>query len=180
MKPSLPKTGRNGKIAGRHLADLLLREVDFSPVVRRLEIEKRVERDVNELTEAFCQWFSMFPLLEAGQVYVMLFDDVDEFYHTLIIHTKLYEHICSKYLGYTVHHHPLGESTPRSIEQGIPQTIQLLEDEFGDDLNECLQEWKYKHQKGAAPVSCAWTGCPNGHASQDVEGSIPGGVLVVH
>ncbi|OGG50590.1 hypothetical protein A2704_02325 [Candidatus Kaiserbacteria bacterium RIFCSPHIGHO2_01_FULL_54_36b] len=168
------------RIGGRALAALLNRKFDFAPIKKRLLAEGRVTKDVEGLQLAFCQWFSMFPKLQPGQTYVMLFDDVDEFFHVLIIHTETYEKLCFDHLGFKVHHHPLGESSPEGIGAGIPASVDLLEAEFGEELSPLLKEWRKSHERGAAKVSCAYRGCPNGHVSQNVEGTLPNGVVVVH
>jgi|SRR5882724_10412408 len=146
-------------LAGRALYSRMLSEFDYSSVVWTItRYNENVQRDAAYgLVRAFLQWVSLTPVIEAGQMYVMLKTPVEEAFHSFVLNTRAYEAFCLKFLNSFFHHDPLFEENAEQTEDAIEYTVGRLEAEFGEELEPALKEWRVLLNEGRARAACV--GC---------------------
>ena len=88
--------------------------------------------------DAFAQWFFAFPTLADGERLVMLKGPVDQMWHALILHTRLYRELCERHLGFFLDHHPLPDYPPRAW---VADTLRILTRRHGEDLHPYFDDW---------------------------------------
>lgn len=87
---------------------------------------------------AFSQWF--FALADAGpgERLVMLKGPVDQMWHALILHTKLYRELCDRHLGFFLEHQPQPGLPPRAW---VADTLRILTRRYGGELHPYFDDW---------------------------------------
>jgi len=127
---------------GPSLVDLLVQELDFTPVLRTAVIDCGVGSASAALDglEAFLQWVSLTPLRAEVEHFVMLKGDADRVWHAAIINTTLYRKMCVDYLGGFLDHQPSPDNPPRLW---ILETVGLLRAYFGADLHPIFARWEH-------------------------------------
>jgi|AntRauTorckE6833_2_1112554.scaffolds.fasta_scaffold27903_2 hypothetical protein len=106
------------------------------------------------------QWLACHAVKEhAEQPYVMMNGVVDEMYHAFMLNTRLYLHFCRDYIGFFIHHTPVDDVQADEIRLvgGIDYTVDFLQEAFGDELAQALQQWVIMREQGelsASSVSC--------------------------
>lgn len=126
---------------GKALYLRMREEFDFSPVldtaVREVGVPTREK--AKEILDAFLQWFSLIPMVNADKALQML-RGVDKIWHAFILNTRLYREFCRRYVGFYVDHDPMDvndSSLPK--EQYAAFTLKLLKEEFGDEVQPSLE-----------------------------------------
>jgi hypothetical protein len=98
--------------------------------------------------DAFAQWFFTLPTLEPGQRLIMLKGPVDQMWHALILHTKLYRELCEQHLGFFLDHQPQPDYPPRAW---VADTLRILTRRFGDALHPLFDDWLPAEMLGPSP-----------------------------
>ncbi len=149
---------------GRELYCRMLSEFDYGPVVWTMTRynEGMQKEEAFRLVKAFLQWVSLVPIVEASETYVMLKTPVEEAFHSFVLNTRAYEAFCSKFLGSFFHHDPLFEESAPQMNKAIEYTVRRLEQEYGDELEPALRDWRTLLNEGLARAACV--GCKGGEA----------------
>jgi hypothetical protein len=129
------------RLHGKNLVQRLEADIDFLLVVRTAVIDCGVETAEKAMSavDGFLQWFSVIPISDRIDHYIMMRGDVDRVWHAAILNTALYRQICTRYLGRFVHH----ESNLGCPRAGwVLETVDLLEKEFGTDLHPEFLAWR--------------------------------------
>jgi hypothetical protein len=136
VQPNCQSTTMYGEALVRQLEE----DVDFLPVVRTAVVDFGVATDrALPAVDAFLQWFSLIPISDRIEHYVMLRGDVDRVWHSMILNTVLYRDICNRYLGRFIDHQS-NTGCPRV--NWVLETVALLEAEFGSSLHPAFLEWR--------------------------------------
>ncbi len=123
----------------------------------------KTENQAKQKLDAAIQWLAGHAIKPKADMYVMLEGEVDDGLHALILHTKWYAEFCDRHIGFFIHHTPLDAETADKLklEGAIRNTANFLVNEFGDELNPLLREWKEKSDGGlltVSDVSCVGNG----------------------
>jgi hypothetical protein len=147
------------QLAGRELFSRMLSDFDYSSVVWTMtRYNQGLSHDAAlDLVRAFLQWVSLTPVVESGEMYVMLKTPVEEAFHCFVLNTRAYEAFCDKFLGAFFHHDPLFEENSGTTQGAIEYTVSRLEKEFGEQLEPALKEWRILLNAGRAQAACV--GC---------------------
>ncbi len=95
----------------------VLEHDDLSPVERRLRKERRVSRlRIDSAIFEFRRYVGICLVGGPNSSYTMFSRDVDEVWHTLVLHTKLYREFCRDVLGWRLDHYPY-DGPPAKPEQ---------------------------------------------------------------
>jgi hypothetical protein len=144
---------------GPALFERMQTEFDFEPVIWTMMRydEKQTRERATELLNSFLQWFSLIPLIEPGETYVMLKTPVEEAFHSFVLNTRAYKQFCDTFLGYFFHHDPITEERAPEMQGGIRYTVELLEKYYGESLLPPLRDWRRQLNDGSARIACV--GC---------------------
>jgi hypothetical protein len=118
----------------RDLAPHCSRIVDTSMV----DCGVRTREEGLEAFHGFLQWFSAISSLPEERHFVMLRGSVDQLWHALILHTKLYRSICERHLGHYLDHSPKAGYPP---QEWIRETVEWLWLGYGENLSPFLAAW---------------------------------------
>ncbi len=117
-----------------------IQALDLGPIRLRVmdaELGKGWTREYAESVEgAYRNYLTMLVKHPEDVEDIVVSKDVDEFWHTHILHTMKYTEDCGKVFGKYLHHNPrVGERTPADIEKKAAlaqKTQRLYQREFGD------------------------------------------------
>jgi len=149
--------------AGNGIYQNAKHEFDYEPVIRTAmrDFGFPTQEAAENAMDAFLQWFSLLPLVEAGKGYVMLNSTVDEIFHSFLLNTAFYRSFCQRTLGGFVDHNPLDQPKPEMpIHDYAVYTVRLLQEQFGSSLNPLLQDWVTQVTQGSYRISCLGE-CPS-------------------
>lgn len=133
---------------------------NFTPIVRTMlrdGVAKSSERAM-ELITAFMQWISV-STSSGKKPYLMFRGPVDKTFHCFILNTEFYARFCEKNFGKFINHNPLDSDMAKIVvaRGGIRHTIQLLKNNFGNELHPELQKWvraEIRRKLNPSSVSC--------------------------
>jgi hypothetical protein len=146
--------------AGRVLYEEMVKDFDYSQInwtIRRYN-NSISEADANQMIDAFLQWISLTPR-NTREIYMVMFKTpVEEAFHNFVLNTRIYQVFCEKFLGYFFHHDPMVQETGPEVERIAKYTVEMLETNFGSDLNPLLKDWRRQFEDGTYHVACAGPG----------------------
>jgi hypothetical protein len=145
--------------------------------------EKMASDDVqaNDLLEAFLQWVALVPTIKPDDTFVMLKSPVDKVFHAFILNTEFYQNFCARHFGFFVHHHPIDELLLKKLPGGVRDTMDLLEQTYGEELHPALSAWRSLVDTDAYVVSCAgYCASEDDYMQESVVGKLPSGATLVH
>lgn len=93
---------------------------DFSPIRERLKKEGVVtERELDTAIYEFRRYIGLYIYAGPNGSFSMFSEPVDEVWHTLILHTRIYQEFCQATLGYFLHHNPFSAGDPDPIRSWL-------------------------------------------------------------
>ncbi len=133
----------NTKLTSRRVDQALaaIRALDLESVKQRVmdaELGEGWTREYAESVEgAYRNYLTMLVKHPEAFEDIVVSKDVDEFWHTHILHTMKYTEDCEKVFGKYLHHNPhVGERTPADVERKAAvagKTRRLYQQEFGSE-----------------------------------------------
>lgn len=163
-------------------AEEAIAALDLRPIKVKLMDAHSGEDWTQEYTDHVELWYRRFLLL--SQRYptkpIVVNQAIDTFWHYHILDTRKYAEDCQAVFGHFFHHFPYfgmrGEEDAKNLQQCFGDTMQLIEQEFGESLEAAFgSRWETPNRptrtgqprfKGA---SCSDCGGPN-NAAGDEEG----------
>src|SRR5438128_3291216 len=117
-----------------------IRALDLEPIKLRVMDSELGEGWTREYAESIERAYRNYLIILAKHPEdveeIVVSKDVDEFWHTHILHTMKYTEDCERVFGTYLHHNPrVGERTPADIEKKTAlaqKTQRLYQREFGD------------------------------------------------
>lgn len=155
-------------------AEQAIAALDLRPIKVKLMDAHSGEDWTQEYTEHVEVWYRRFLLL--SQKYptkpIVVNQAIDTFWHYHILDTRKYAEDCQAVFGHFFHHFPYfgmrGEQDAKNLQQSFGDTMQLIEQEFGESLEAAFgSRWEAQNRptrteqprfKGA---SCSDCGGPN-------------------
>jgi hypothetical protein len=147
---------------GRELYAAMKSDFDFSQIVWTMlrYNESMGKEEATRLLDAFLQWISLAPLNSRDRFITMFKTPVEEAFHNFVLNTRLYRQFCDQFLPFFFHHDPIVSEAKEDVHEWAKYTVELMEAEFGDDLNPELKRWREQFDAGTYHVACAG---PGGH-----------------
>jgi len=136
------------------------RDFDYSLIIwtMRRYNKAMTEEVAQQLLDAFLQWISLTPLNTKEHFVTMFQTPVEEAFHCFVLNTRLYRAFCDKFLPFFFHHDPIVSESSENVHAWAEYTVQLLEREFGDELNPELKLWREQFDAGTYHIACAGPG----------------------
>src|SRR6266849_3632551 len=138
------------KLTNRPVAQVIaaIRALDLEPIKLRVmdpELGEGWARDYAESIErAYRNYLTMLVKHPEDAEDIVVSKDVDEFWHTHILHTMKYTEDCERVFGTYLHHNPdIGGHAPAEIDRKatlVEKTRRLYQQEFGRMQN-CNTAW---------------------------------------
>jgi hypothetical protein len=93
-----------------------LEAFDLSAVRARLQKERKVDSSqLDQVILEFRRYIGIYVANGLEQSVTMFSEDVDEVWHQLILHTRLYQEFCQATLGQFLHHNPFSSGDPDPV-----------------------------------------------------------------
>jgi hypothetical protein len=145
---------------GRDLYSAMKSDFDFSQIIwtMRRYNEAMSQEDAVRLLDAFLQWISLAPLNTKERFITMFQTPVEEAFHCFVLNTRLYRSFCDQFLPFFFHHDPIVSEAKEDVHEWAKYTVNLMEAEFGEELNPELKVWREQFDDGTYHVACAGPG----------------------
>lgn len=147
---------------GRKLYAAMKSDFDYSQILWTMQRynPEMTRSNAEGLLDAFLQWISLAPLNTRDRFITMFQTPVEEAFHCFVLNTRLYKGFCDKFLPFFFHHDPIVSEAKEDVHEWANYTVNLMESEFGAELNPELKLWREQFDSGTYHVACAG---PGGH-----------------